>query len=664
MNHAVLANFLLQQPGQLAAASGVIVVATLLCRHWRPQVAGASLHRGAVRAVLSAALVIVVAWLLVWAETPASQTMLAMLALASVAWCVAGTHGRPYGGLSRSSRLFMGLLRVGAWLVVLVLLGRPAWESRQIRWQKPLLVALLDQSTSMNIADMPTRDGGLISRGAIVNAALAEVPQALGRLDEYYDLRRVSIGETPRAMNAWCIEPTENLSAMSAALRHAGDIRARDESAPLAVLVISDGAETVAAREALIDAGQRLAAQGTAVLAIGVGPEPGTVPTVELALLNTPARIGQRERLPVAIDARITGCAGREVSVTMHWDDDVVSETRIGISEADERLRRDEIVVPPTPGVHRLTATVAPLTVDGVSASRSAIVDVAEAATRVLLLDGRPHSEMAFIYRALADDSDLDVARFVWFGAAADSDPPRWDEYDAIVLGQVEPATLTSQTQTRLAEAVRDGGSGLLLAGGQRLFNQGDYRGSVLADLSPTSFETLIADADYRPHFVPTELGLVHPIFAGLGDEADSWAALPPMGGCAYLGRRLKPLAEVLATADGRQPALVVHEVGRGRCGAAAWESTWPWALSSDAGYELHRRFWRQMVRWLANRRPSPWVLTDRTRYAADALEAGQVVEVRAGISGTPTRGESSAVDAAPTLRLRRVVDESSPEDS
>jgi len=60
-----------------------------------------------------------------------------------------------------------------------------------------------------------------------------------------------------------------------------------------------------------------------------------------------------------------------------------------------------------------------------------------------------------------------------------------------------------------------------------------------------------------------------------------------PSGGCLGGGRS-------------RQPLLVAHNFGDGRVMAFAGDSTWRWWMQ---GYEsAHKRFWRQIVLWLAKK--------------------------------------------------------------
>ncbi|MFM8893508.1 MAG: hypothetical protein ACKOTB_18185, partial [Planctomycetia bacterium] len=75
------------------------------------------------------------------------------------------------------------------------------------------------------------------------------------------------------------------------------------------------------------------------------------------------------------------------------------------------------------------------------------------------------------------------------------------------------------------------------------------------------------------------------------------WQSLPPLEGANDLGR-LVPAAKPLAvTGDGR-PLLVAKEYGDGRVLAFAGDSTWRWVM--QGAVDAHRRFWRQLVLWLA----------------------------------------------------------------
>ena len=60
------------------------------------------------------------------------------------------------------------------------------------------------------------------------------------------------------------------------------------------------------------------------------------------------------------------------------------------------------------------------------------------------------------------------------------------------------------------------------------------------------------------------------------------------------------PRRSVLAEGPGRMPIMVGMETGKGRVLAFGGE-TWVWARASDEGRLAHRKFWRQVIFWLAH---------------------------------------------------------------
>jgi len=102
---------------------------------------------------------------------------------------------------------------------------------------------------------------------------------------------------------------------------------------------------------------------------------------------------------------------------------------------------------------------------------------------------------------------------------------------------------------------------------------------------------------------------------AEAADRAAIWEKLPPLEGANKFGEP-KPAAQVLAeTPDGR-PLLVVQEAG-GRVMAFAGDTTWHWWME---GFESqHKRFWRQVVLWLARKDEltdgSVWVKLSQRRF-------------------------------------------------
>ena len=157
-----------------------------------------------------------------------------------------------------------------------------------------------------------------------------------------------------------------------------------------------------------------------------------------------------------------------------------------------------------------------------------------------------------------------------------------------------------------------------MMTGGYHSFGPGGFRESPLADVLPIdigpaqrqNFDEPLrttcrsprpaADAPGRAarHEAPD-----HAIERSVDAQAPSGTSLPPLDGANLIERReLKPNAAVLAEADDarRHPLLVAGQSGDGRVLAFAGDSTWRWQMQGFG--DAHRRFWRQVVLWLAKK--------------------------------------------------------------
>jgi hypothetical protein len=609
--------------------------------------------------------------MLVVAKTPVAHALLlAFSAAAALMLSVESYRGR-WMKLGLGRAVFCTLARVAACLVILLMIGRPRWDWVIVEWEKPLLTVLLDQTKSMSIRDGESPEAP--SRAALVNQAIANSRTWIDRLNALYEVRVFGVGQGGELLDDWRVLPRAPVSAIATALRQAGQSRSAHGEPPVAVLLISDGAENVVNPRVVREVATELAAQRTAMLAAGAGPAAELAPAVILDPLIVPGRIGSRDRVRVPVTAQVTGCGGRTVHVALLWGNEQAAERQVRIEQAAQRIGTEFEIRPPSVGLHRLTARVTlPPDLGGESFETSIIVDVRDDRIRVLMLEGQPRNELAFAKRAVGGDPRFEVTQRLLLGettpqgTAAPPAPPRWADFDVVVLGDVPAKQLGFDALADLADAVRQRGVGLLMAGGRDFYHEGYYSRSELQDVSPVGFKLSRPADDYRPRFQPTELGRRHPILLGVGEGAvavggehqasEIWDRLPPLGGAARFGAP-KPLAAILATDSSGRPLLAALDVGRGRSVAAGWDSTWPWALSSEEGLAAHGKLWRQMVAWLANRRPLAWVVTDRSSYVRAALAGEQQrIQIRAGLSGVemPSEGVRRAEFKA-SLELRFV---------
>jgi uncharacterized membrane protein len=308
--------------------------------------------------------------------------------------------------------------------------------------------------------------------------------------------------------------------------------------------------------------------------------------------------------------------------------------------------------IPETPGEFKLTLRVSPMPNELVLSNNelSTFVTVLAGGLRVLYLEGEVRAEQKWIYRAL--DASQDIQLDAWRINAQDltTRPADFDlafepgKYDVYILGDLDASAFKKQELEDLARRVEEG-AGLVMLGGFHSFGPGGYQGTKLNDVLPIEmlrterqdFGAPIAEDLHLGRETPMRPkasgGARHPVMAlGARDQNDAlWAELPPLEGANKL-RRPKAGATVLAESDQGEPLLVEKAYGAGRVLAFAGDSTWRWALGGHA--DAHRRFWRQVILWLAKKDEatdgSVWVKfaerrfspASRVEFTAGALDA------------------------------------------
>jgi hypothetical protein len=159
--------------------------------------------------------------------------------------------------------------------------------------------------------------------------------------------------------------------------------------------------------------------------------------------------------------------------------------------------------------------------------------------------------------------------------------------------------------------------------------------------------------------FRPTAEAARHFIFSGgeiVAGGAIGFETLPSLAGASAVGP-LQPTARLLAESSDGKPLLAVREFARGRVAALTVDTTWQWVLApaSSGAPDFHRRFWRQLILWLAGRDDRPhddfWVMTDRPRY--------MIVDLPTGQAGSGPG--AAALEAEVTIHVRRDKSEEPP---
>lgn len=591
--------------------------------------------------------------------------LLAALALVALEWAP-----RTYLKTTVTIRPWVRFVLIGLRLMVvaltLILLARPVLRETLVRTQRPTLAVLLDDSRSMQIRDMAGgRNGALVSRAKALTKSLNTHWSRFRRLGTPFNIVAYRFSETadragPPSDAPWSLEAAGDLTDIAGTLSRMAEEAGTAESPLGAVLLLSDGTQNTTDTAEVRAAAQSLADGDVAVFAVGVGSsEPrGDSRSLVGRDLRAPDRVTVDATLPVGADFECVGFDKTPIDVQCLWDGKVVGSAIRTPKSSNETLHEAFEFVTPTAGFHTVEVRAEPRDRSWKEGPRilSQYVRVVDDRIRILQIEAQPRSEAAFIARALAGEKRFRLTKAILArppeGTWSNPLPRKqaaWRRFHVIIVGDVEERDLTTTQWDAIRDAVADHGTGLALVGGFEQPGRRGLAGTSLVDISPVELSGR-PEIDGAIRARPTPAGRDHPICRIVpgGDVAAAWRRLPAMSGLTLLGTP-KPAAEVLVADESGRPLIVAATVGRGRCVAMAVDSTWRWVMQLDDGAEMHQRFWRQMVYWLANRRPNVHITVDRPRYDLLRVRPGSDgVEVNAyvvdALSGLPMSSARVAV--------------------
>ncbi len=570
--------------------------------------------------------------------------------------------------VSRSRVLLLVLLRLGAFLSLVICLIRPTFVSTQQARQQGTVVVLADASKSMTVADGPNGR----TRWEELTAALAAARPAAEALVQGGDFdistyafdREMRVvpadAENPFPFTAWQAGKTSDQTAIGAAIAEA--VRAGAGRQIAGVIVLSDGSQHAypPRDEPPQSAARAVGDAGVPLWSVTFGQQLGAGQGRDAAIVNL--SVGEtvylKNQLEIAGRVRLEGLSDRDVVVKLMAESDAggmeeVARTTVqgGAPGSGGRQDVEQAVrlawTPQSLGERKLSLVVERQEGEVVVTNNelSTFVEVADGGLRVLFLEGSLRVEQRFLRRVLSASPDMQVD-FRWIDSSRRENWPvdlsrqLAGDYNVFLIGDLDSAAIRRDDLQKILRSVQSG-AGIGLLGGFHAFEAGGWGGSALAPAMPFEPDRLARQPFDEPvrerlhlkgplQMLPdARFGGVSILRQGRSDQESrlAWQALPPLDGANDLGR-LVPAAKPLAvTADGR-PLLVGREYGDGRVLAFAGDSTWRWAM--QGAVEQHRRFWRQLVLWLAKQddadQDSLWVRLAQRRIAPGvplAFDAG-----------------------------------------
>lgn len=542
------------------------------------------------------------------------------------------------------------LLRTLSLLVLMLILLNPVTRSTRVRYDRATLLVLADQSRSMAIRDIETTAGGsVVSRAAALNRTLSTHQYELNRLANELDVQTYLFGDRLVAAGELRIQPKADYTALGDALQQAYESVLMDDKPLAGVLLFTDGVNNLDTLAEPSQAALALAAGRVPLWTVGVGSETpsGQTRSIIGRRLDAPRRVAATDVVPISATFNYVGLRAEPAVVELLFDGDVAASKRIEPRRVRQTIRTTFEFAPRVGGVHKITVRARAVSPQDPrpQAELSQYMHVTDRVIRVLYLEGKPRYEGTFLVRALAASDRIRVQKSILAKPASarlrttpGGAPGKWQWYHVIILGDVGAGQLSDEQMTEIRRHVSENGCGLAILGSRGFLGAGLIENTPLADLLPVN--TPGPWIDEPTQVIPTRAGLDHPICQiaeSSGAVAQRWSTLPPMRGAVPL-LDPKPAAVVLAETARGQPLIAGHRFGAGRVLALGFDSTWQWCMLTEGGTEPHRRFWRQVILWLANERPTVWIASDKPRYQLPLLASGrQRVVITAGIDAPST---------------------------
>lgn len=559
-------------------------------------------------------------------------------------------------------RILLALRAVTA-LVLVFTMWRPSAVTTETRKLPGSLLVMVDDSRSMQVADAVAND----TRWNSVKATLAAARDQLAELAESWDLKFYRFGEAvqPAKFEAGDVElpaePEGPQSAIGSALEDVLDREAQQRI--VAVLLLSDGAQRAFAPRDVAPqtAVQRLVVDEIPLYTVTYG-QPALGLQSDLRVDDLLVNDTVFAETPVTVQASLLadGFANQKVKAQLLWENatgelEVVDTREVQLGAQQRRVPLSFSHTPLQPGEFKVAVQIESPAGELVTSNnvQNTFVSVLKGGVNILYLvgatriGGGPSIEPRFVRAALAAHADLNVQYDLinYRRQRLDLRPVLAEEkFDVFLLGDVDVIGLSNASWEAIATAVEQG-AGLAMLGGFHSFGPGGFRSSALEQVLPIQMGRAERQNFGEPprqdmhlagpvRMVPSNLGgASHPILrlAPEGEPEFNWSELPPLDGANRFERsQIKAIAQVIAeTGDAnRRPLMVAGAWGEGRTLAFAGDSTWRWQLEGFG--EAQRRFWRQLVLWLAKKddtdAESVWVRLDARRY-----QRGSPVEFEVG---------------------------------
>jgi uncharacterized membrane protein len=586
----------------------------------------------------------------------------------ALALLVAGVTVWTYQGVEKATPgqvWTIVLLRLGALAVAVMMVLRPSWPQSEDPRVPSVLIVVVDSSASMKHRDV----AGGMSRWERALTILRSPPCA-DLLNRLRTEKNVQVVFYRAAEDVAVFDPTDRAGTADGrrtdigqwlhALyqRHARDPHLRG------VAIFSDGADNgtryLAAEQA--DLWGRLPC---GIYTFGLGERTAGNKETDLAfdplsIVVDPDPVGVKQPLTARARLVVNGFQNPTVTLRLFLNDkptDAVQTMQLTNSLPDATNVYEVQLTgtaPTKPGEVKVTLKVDKLEGEVSEANNeiSTYTTVSKEGLSVLYVEGIYRFEARFVRDALRVRPSVRLYmayRTRDEASTAETDLFQFDRqhYDVIIIGDISARRFAGgdpKVLEKVKQLVNKEGTGLLMLGGLEGLGKSDWNdfGKTIADILPVELTSGDVSENERVTVVPRREGLDH--FLLQLDEnrkrnKEIWKKVfEPLHGMNLLGKK-RPGGLVLAVREeskqaleqGKDPkkkgqeddevqkVLVAGQYGKGRILVFAGDTTEPYWRMTPEAVKAHRRFWQQVVLWLAkqeNQDDTVWVRPDKRRVA------------------------------------------------
>ena len=412
---------------------------------------------------------------------------------------------------------------------------------------------------------------------------------------------------------------------------------------------------------------------------VGSTVSPRDIAVIKIAAADV---VHEKDVLSTKVLVQAAGFRGRELDLIVSEKNEEIARKKFTVPKTNDRTVVKLDFVPLGKGKHHYTVTVPVQQREAFTRNNERVfaVSVLDKKLKVLMVDGGPRWEFRYLKNALLRDKRLEF-KYLLLDPLSTSQEERaralkefpkkrktMFSWDTIILGDVDPASFSSEDLANLEAFVNDRGGTMIVIAGRRFMPAAYGKppfGPVLPIIPEPSADAHAAELP--PEGFPLKLttdAREHTIFRLSPDEQENlktWEELPKMMWYAPV-KQTKPGTLVWAYAGigdaatdvRKRPVIASHAYGLGRVFYMGSDGTWRWRYKVADKY--FHQFWGQVILWATSGKLP--VGTDRVKLGTDKFEYidGEDVIVRVRVL---TDDKSPMADAMVRATLTRKKDDS-----